>query len=494
MSHFKHIADRHGWLLASDARSDHHIVDIELVSVAKNVARSTAVQMVESALAGAVSASAVEAARVDTPYHRGAQYFIDWNKPQWFHPAWLWRSMTSIGLFSTGHSVAVPARTIRVEELEGPAARDAEVFEQRARDVLAGSVVAGQVNWDHHAQHLRRALGPAPTPHVARAPLPTARDVAIAVSLIVGLSIAFGSGVFIAGDFLSWRLSLLIASLPTSVLFLSPLTDSVRRDRWRKGIVGRLAISLGAMAFGFEWMSNPPPNGGSQLRYIVVMAATLGICWGAVHLQAIPWLWGGLGRILTIAAPSVFIVSWMPYLLWSAYADGFGLPDGALATTGLMKMFIIAKPLGILLLILAIATGVTGWTYYFRLGSGGVALSASMMLLVVVVYGITVLQTSLTEVDSARKDAQRAAIHNTKPEWYLGLELNRVCVTPITEAPAVQNGPLPTSHPVLILPSSDDNLWIWDPANADRRHTVRVQSADVTTTTARDGQRTCAGA
>ncbi|MBP2055225.1 hypothetical protein J2Z21_008238 [Streptomyces griseochromogenes] len=110
---------------------------------------------------------------------------------------------------------------------------------------------------------------------------------------------------------------------------------------------------------------------------------------------------------------------------------------------------------------------------------------------------VAALIVSLSSATTAanRTAAQGAAGHG--PSAYFGISARRVCIHPLDEAKtAVQPGPLPVDHPVIVFDLTGDETWLWNPqrekgtANlADKA--LRVRSDQIATRPAARGAHTC---
>jgi hypothetical protein len=180
------------------------------------------------------------------------------------------------------------------------------------------------------------------------------------------------------------------------------------------------------------------------------------------------------------------MVAWLGRLMRAAYLEAFGIPSGSVRRTeSLYDYAAAAEPLGLGLAFALLFVGALGWMRYAYLALGDNRLFAVATILVLsVVYAVTAIALGMKEADTAAERAMAEAVEGRDPSTgYFGLEGELVCVRPIGEAAIpVENGPVPTGHPVLSFGSSEEWIWLWDPERFNDREvpdTFAVRREDV---------------
>jgi hypothetical protein len=137
------------------------------------------------------------------------------------------------------------------------------------------------------------------------------------------------------------------------------------------------------------------------------------------------------------------------------------------------------------LFFVALCTATGGWLRHLHI-TGGEHRHSVLAALSIVTLSFTVAGISfgVGKAADAADRAQTAAAHGRAPAAYFGLEGTLVCVRPVPadQQVPVDNGPVPTDHPVLSFGASGDWIHLWDPsrraASPDRR-SFAVRREDV---------------
>jgi hypothetical protein len=138
-----------------------------------------------------------------------------------------------------------------------------------------------------------------------------------------------------------------------------------------------------------------------------------------------------------------------------------------------------------------------GWARHFYWITGSKSHCIVIVSTLTVLTMTMALMMGLSSAGTAadRTAAQAAAGHDLSP--FFGISARRVCVRPLDEAKtAVQPGPLPTDHPVVVFDVTGDETWLWDPQRAKgttdlAEKALRVRTDQIATRPAGRGALTC---
>ncbi|MEU6825577.1 hypothetical protein ABZ921_33610 [Streptomyces atriruber] len=298
------------------------------------------------------------------------------------------------------------------------------------------------------------------------------------------------------------------------------------RDRWwrgRAGMVVRGALCLALVVYG--WMAHEVPSPWQGLLVLPLAVAAWGLGRWVTSGAETPWpVRYGAGVLLVTAlstagymeagasahapvgivgsvvlVPAIWLIargSWhacrssrlarnlvalapvlvlplpwvLPFtgrLLQAGYLnDGFGIPVAAVSVDPVWTYGIAVKPVFFAACALFVCLGLAGWARYFYWSGGGKVLNMVMVAVIALTYLLTITTTSLQNMASAATSAARAAVEGRDPAPYFGIDGTLVCVKPVVDRPAVENGPLPVDHAVLAFERAGDDLWLWDPERA----------------------------
>ncbi len=234
-----------------------------------------------------------------------------------------------------------------------------------------------------------------------------------------------------------------------------------------------------------EYLAKNAPNHSPVLP--VAFAAGLGvaafiIC-GLVLALRDSWVTRQVTWAITFAVP-IFasLALWLGGTYDAEYVGRFSIPGGAVPMPTLYRVAIASKSaligLGFVLLFIAIL----GWARFFHgLDDTLRWLPLLMAALVSAVYLLTALVLGLSSVEGAASGAAARASAGRQPAGYFGIQGTLECVRPVTASIPAYNGPLPTNRPLLSFGTTNDYLWVWDPAS---NRSIGVPLDDVSVTPA----------
>ncbi|MCQ4210406.1 hypothetical protein [Streptomyces longispororuber] len=184
--------------------------------------------------------------------------------------------------------------------------------------------------------------------------------------------------------------------------------------------------------------------------------------WHAWRLSRLARHAVALAPVLVLPLP--WVLPFAGHFLQAGYLnDGFDIPVDAVSVDPVWTYGIAVKPVFFAACVLFVCLAMMGWARYFYWNGGGKALNVAMAITIAAVYLLTIVSTSLDHVSSVATRAAHAAVKGEDPAPYFGLDGTLVCVRPVVDRPAVENGPLPVGHRVLAFERSGDDLWLWDP-------------------------------
>jgi hypothetical protein len=285
-----------------------------------------------------------------------------------------------------------------------------------------------------------------------------------------GIALAFVCGMYVVWADGPWKLLPGVLSAAGAL----PLARAAKetRDRggtvqWSVGVVGTSAIAAcGALA-----------GRGLEPRLfwaILLLAAAAGFtCAGVVlalrrtvFIRHAAWL-------VPLSVPVLWsIVAWLGGEMHDEYLDRFDIRADSVPTPALGRYLAAAEPVALALGSVLFFVAVVGWLRHLHAGR-----DAGFRLYGIVVTTLLATLFTLTAIylgadratRAAGKDAQRTASRGTEPPGYFGLKGHLMCLRPVEpDKPLpVENGPIVTAHPVLFFGSTDEWIWLWDPAHGD---------------------------
>ncbi len=187
---------------------------------------------------------------------------------------------------------------------------------------------------------------------------------------------------------------------------------------------------------------------------------------------------------LAVPVAGTFL-AWLGRQLRAVYLDEFGIPESSVPSSSLWTYLAVAEPLGATLFFVALCAATGGWLRHFHI-TGGEHRHSILAALSIVGLSFTAAGIGLgvDKAADAAGTAQTDAARGHAPSAYFGLEGTLVCVRPVSadQPIPVDNGPLPTDHPVLSFSSSGDWIHLWDPARRSAtpdRRSFAVRREDV---------------
>lgn len=240
-------------------------------------------------------------------------------------------------------------------------------------------------------------------------------------------------------------------------------------------------------------------EGISLWKPMVLLLCGLLVLPGCVYALRQSWFSRNAATLLTVAVlPLAWVVPWMGRLTQGLYLSvSLGVPLAA-ANTDLLWTYLAGLQLTLWCTGAAVCgLAALGWARHFYWITGSkaygiavIGLMTALMVLVALIGGV------FSAATAAQRTAAQAAA-GLDPARFFGITARLVCVIPLDAAKtAVQPGPLPTGHPVVVFGTTGDETWLWDPRRArdsddlaDRA--LRVRTDQVITRPAAEGARSC---
>jgi hypothetical protein len=257
--------------------------------------------------------------------------------------------------------------------------------------------------------------------------------------------------------------------------------DRGRAVQWAAGLAGTSALA----GFGMLAGRDVDPEGLAQGMVIVAGTAFTGF--GVVLALRRTFFTRHAAWILPLSVPVVWsMVAWLGGQMHDDYLDRFDIRVDAVPTPRLGTYLVAAEPM-----VLALASGlfflaVVGWGRHFHLGrdGGNRFFAAVVVTLLAVAYALTAIGLGTKQAASAAgRAAENAAREGAEPPSYFGIHGHFMCLRPVDpDKPlAVENGPAPTTRPVVSFGTSGDWIWLWDPARneGDIQESFAVRREDV---------------
>ncbi|MDF3144774.1 hypothetical protein PBV88_26790, partial [Streptomyces sp. T21Q-yed] len=180
------------------------------------------------------------------------------------------------------------------------------------------------------------------------------------------------------------------------------------------------------------------------------------------------------------------MVGWLGRQMHDAYLDRFDIRAETVPSPRLGTYLVAAEPMGLALGSALFFVAVVGWLRHFHLGrdASNRFFAIALATLVIVVYALSAVALGTGQAASAAgRAAENAARRGVQPSDYFGVYGHFMCVRPVDASHplAVENGPVPTGHPVVSFGTSGDWIWLWDPArnNGKVQESFAVRREDV---------------
>ncbi|MGP4112144.1 hypothetical protein ACTWP5_14660 [Streptomyces sp. 4N509B] len=283
----------------------------------------------------------------------------------------------------------------------------------------------------------------------------------------------------LAGGYWLWWADGLTLGVPLVMLLLAAAVFAAFPWREPLRLAARVAVGplLAAGCALLGWMlADAQSDTGTEPvdQLLMIGAVSLGMLSLAGVWLALRQTWVSRNAVwlVPVAVPVAgSMVAWLGRLMRAVYLEAFDIPAGSVRSVESLWDYAAAgRPLGIALAFVLLFTGALGWArhVYFARGDNRVyAIVAT--LLASLVYALTAVGLGVDAAHSAAERAMAEAGDGRNPAPYFGLRGGLMCVHPVGAEPiAVENGPVPTGHPVLSFGSSEEWVWLWDPARAAR--------------------------
>ncbi|HET9383222.1 MAG TPA: hypothetical protein VFP69_20660 [Streptomyces sp.] len=358
------------------------------------------------------------------------------------------RLWTRLGGADEQRAVTVPA---------GPGSREAAEAELAGRDL-------GGRPFDAARHALRVPAHSDANPPLLRTPQERRSDRAWTVAGAAGIVVAVLCGMSVADADGWWRLPPALLSTPGALplgRMAKETRDRSRAAQWAAG----LAVTTAAAGFGALVGRDVRPAALWAGLLVLALAAFTGA--GVVLALRRTVVTRHAAWLVPLSVPVAWsMVAWLGGQMHHAYLDRFGLRPETVPTPSLGRYLAAAEPMALALGSALFFVAVAGWLRHFHLGRDATNRVFAVVLttLLAVGYALTAVALGIDRADDAARAAARAAARGTAPSGYFGLRGRLVCVRPLAPDVAVENGPVPTGHPVLTFGAAGEWTWLWDPA------------------------------
>lgn len=323
----------------------------------------------------------------------------------------------------------------------------------------------GGAPFDPGVHYARRALGPA-APGTRAGQHRRRRSIAVlAGSAVWGLLlIALG---WIAPR-LPWQgQAAMTAPLIVAAWLLGSWATSNAERPWTVRFATGALLVFGPAGSAYMLSIAKPQGALSEATALVIAGILVFGVWGswyACKFSRIARNAVALSPVLVLPLP--WVVPFVAQTLHSVYLDAFGIPTSAVNVDPVYTYFIALKPVAVGACALLVSLGLAGLARYHYWPAGGKVTSLTLAGCIAATYLVTTLDTATQQVHMAAVRTAQAAVDGHDPTGYFGLDGQLLCVSAVVDRPAVENGPLPTGHRVLVFDRSGDDLWLWDPKRA----------------------------
>ncbi|MFE9769557.1 hypothetical protein ACFYPC_34400 [Streptomyces sp. NPDC005808] len=448
-------------------------------------ALSEAERRVTAALAGRVTAQIGDSTLLepeDTPTAVSTWYVhrkVDWGSGWWrSRAARLWVQVGAadvhrrVRLDGPGNYEEVVAAIRRRPDLGGV------TFDDELHDVRPGIASA----------HALRPQDPAPW-HTRALGLP---------GMAVGAA-AMLFGWVLAGLGLRWQVAL-APLLLAAAWWVGPwFAERERHSRMITWLCGLAMVgSTGFSGFVIQVISTTLGDVGGWWPAGIVLCG-LPVLHGCMYALRRSWFSRNAAAVLPIAVlPLAWVLPWMGRLAQGVYLTGcLGTPLSAANVDPLWMYLAGVQLAGLCIVAVVCGLAALGWArhFYWIIGSKSYCIAVVGTLTILMTAGALIAGLSSATTAADRIAAQATAGHDPSP--FFGISARRVCVRPLDETKtAVQPGPLPTGHPVIVFDVTGDETWLWDPQRAQgttdlTKKALRVRTDQIATLPAARGALTC---
>ncbi|GAA4051426.1 hypothetical protein [Streptomyces shaanxiensis] len=293
---------------------------------------------------------------------------------------------------------------------------------------------------------------------------------------IAGVVLAVVCGMYVVWADGAWKLLPALLS-PAGAL---PLGRTLKETRtrgpvvqWAAGVAGTTALA----AFGALVGQDTEPG----VLWAGALVLAVGGFTGAGVVLALrrTFFTRHAAWLVPLSVPVLWsMVGWLGGQMHDAYLDRFDIRAEWVPAPRLGTYLVAAEPMGLALGSVLVIVAVVGWLRHFHLGrdAGSRFFAIVLATLIVVVYALSAVALGIGQAASAAgRDAENAARQGDHPPDYFGIYGHFMCVRPVDAAKpvAVENGPVPTDHPVVSFGTSGDWIRLWDP----ERHNGKVQES-----------------
>lgn len=304
----------------------------------------------------------------------------------------------------------------------------------------------------------------------------TAGAVGIVLAVVCGMYVVWADG--------AWKLVPVLLStagaLPLGRM-AKETRDRGRPAQWAAGVAGTSALA------GFGALAGRDVTPGDLWVGVLLLGAAAFAGTGVVLAVRRTFFTRHAAWLVPLSVPVVWsMVGWLGGRMHDAYLDRFGIRAATVPTPTLGRYLAAAEPMALALGSVLFFVAVLGWLRHFHLGrDGGYRLFAVVIsTLLAVAYALTAIALGADRATGAAdRAALRTATRGASPPDYFGLRGRLVCVRPVdrTTPLPVENGPVPTTHPVLSFGSTGDWIWLWDPSlkGRDTAKSFAVRREDV---------------
>ncbi|WP_327740911.1 MULTISPECIES: hypothetical protein [unclassified Streptomyces] len=314
--------------------------------------------------------------------------------------------------------------------------------------------------------HARRAMG------AAAPPLNTERDVRARRSAM-NWALAAGYLAFLAYGWTAhilprrWQVVVAVPLIAAAWLLGSRATGNAERP-WtvRFGAGAMLVFGLAGSGYMINTAEPRGLNMGLLLAIMITGLLAFGVwgSWYACKFSRIARNAVALSPVLVLPLP--WVIPFVAQIMQSVYLSVFGIPTSAVNVDPVYTYFIALKPVAVGAGALLFSLGLAGLARYLYWPVGQKVTSLALVACVAGTYVVTTLNTAVQHVGAAAMRAAQSASEGRDPAGFFGIDGQLLCVSAVVDRPAMENGPLPTGHRVLVFDRAGDDLWLWDPGRA----------------------------
>ncbi|MDC0766219.1 hypothetical protein [Streptomyces sp. HD] len=301
---------------------------------------------------------------------------------------------------------------------------------------------------------------------------------------VAGVVLAVVCGMYVVWADGAWKLLPALLSPAGALPLGRTLKETRARGRglqWTAGVAGTTALA----AFGALVGQGTQPRvlwAGALLLAVGAFTGT-----GVVLALRRTVLTRHAAWLVPLSVPVLWsMVGWLGAQMHDAYLDRFDIRAEAVPAPRLGTYLVAAEPMGMALGSALFLVAIVGWLRHFHLGRDASNRFFAIVLatLIIVGYALSAFALGIGQAASAAgRDAENAARRGAEAPAYFGIYGHFMCVRLVAPANevAVDNGPVPTGHPVISFGTTGDWIWLWDPArrNGTVQESFAVHREDV---------------